>query len=176
MPICRQKLEVVVFCGTCHWKAWQVARPACQPIDWWHFEWSENDFACMTPGCSYSYSIKPMNKPTVCFPADKVIAIDLRARRVTITKSVCRLAVNVKQHVCLFSRKESERWFYQWNGTEGDKTSRSRKPKAMSKPINATLCLSYYLWIHIFHLSLSVHRVYITWSTRWHLLARNCIA
>lgn len=41
------------------------------------FERYENDFVCMTPGCSYSYSIKPMNKPSVCFPADKVIAIDL---------------------------------------------------------------------------------------------------
>lgn len=86
------------------------------------FERYENDFVCMTPGCSYSYSIKPMNKPSVCFPADKVIAIDLWATHETIMKSVCCLTMNVEQYVCLFARKKTNRWLYQWNWTEGDKT------------------------------------------------------
>lgn len=69
------------------------------------FERYENDFACMTPGLSYSYSIKSMNKPSVCFPADKVIAIDLQATRVMIMKSVCRHTMNVEQSVCLPGRR-----------------------------------------------------------------------
>lgn len=48
-------------------------------------------------GCHYSNSIKPMNKPSVCFPADKVIATDLRAARVTIMKSVYCHLMNVEQ-------------------------------------------------------------------------------
>lgn len=86
------------------------------------FERYENDFACITPRLSYSYSIKSMNKPSVCFPADKVIAIDLWATWVTIMKSVCRHTMNVEQSVCLFARKKANRWLYQWNGTVGDKT------------------------------------------------------
>lgn len=41
------------------------------------FEQYENYSACITLRLSYSYSIKSMNKLSVCFPGDKVIAIDL---------------------------------------------------------------------------------------------------
>lgn len=87
--------------------AWQVLRPACHPVDWWHLSNDKNKFACMAPGCYYSYSIKPANKPGVCFPADKVIAIDLGAARVTIMKSVCCRSMNVEQ--------EDEQLLCQWN-------------------------------------------------------------
>lgn len=48
-----------------------------------------------------------MNKPSVCFPADKVIAIDLQAARVTIMKSVYCHSMDVEQ--------EDLELFYQWN-------------------------------------------------------------
>lgn len=86
---------------------WQVLRPACHPIDWWHLSNDKNEFACMAPGCHYSNSIRPMNKPSVCFPADKVIAIDLQAARVTIMKSVYCHSMDVEQ--------EDLELFYQWN-------------------------------------------------------------
>ena len=73
------------------------------------FERYENGFARMTPGLSDSYSIKSMNKPSVCFPADKVIAIDLWGTWVTIMKSVCCYTMNAEQSVCLFARQEVDK-------------------------------------------------------------------
>lgn len=55
------------------------------------------------------YSIKSMSKPSPCFPADKVIAVDLWAMWMTIMNSVCTHTMNVEQCVCLFSQKKMDK-------------------------------------------------------------------